>query len=266
MDSSDLKHFFDEDGRVTLWPAKPKKQMLVLQFLAGKLEWERQYTEQEINELLTQYHTFGDAALLRRELYMKHFLDRKADGSAYWKTGQLLPKEWETARLIIREALKKEIPELQKIYDECAYIGEMTGYNDERENPMLSEYNHETLPPDGKPELHRLQSILEKKKKQLVGYLISYHGFPDPQTFWIAVLAIRPSCQRQKYGQEVMNELSENVKKLSTFHRMGISVGVGNDPAINFWSACGFTKVIKVENHGTHSEQWIVKDDLEKTP
>ena len=92
MDSEDLQHFLDEEGRLTAWPAKPKKQILALQFLAEKLKWDRVYTEQEINELLTKFHTFGDAALLRRELYMKHFLDRKLDGSAYWKTARVLPK------------------------------------------------------------------------------------------------------------------------------------------------------------------------------
>jgi hypothetical protein len=88
MKPDDLHHFLDEEGRLTAWPAKRNKQMLALQFLAGKLEGNRMYTEKEINELLTQFHTFTDAALLRRELYMKHFLDRKPDGSAYWKTAQ----------------------------------------------------------------------------------------------------------------------------------------------------------------------------------
>ncbi len=259
MDSNDLRNFINNEGRLTAWPAKPKKQILVLQLLAEKLEFDRVYTEQEINDLLIKFHTFEDAALLRRELYMKHFLDRKPDGSAYWKTPRLLPKEWKTERLIIRDSLKEEIPELQKIYDECAYIGELTGYHDERENPILMEFNHETLPPDGKPELHRLQTILEKKTGELVGYFIPYHGYPDPETLWIAVLAIRPSFQRQKFGKEVVQELSLEAKKLGTFRRMGIAVGVGNDPAMKFWSGCGFTDVLKIEDHGTHSDQWIVK-------
>ena len=91
MESEDLQHFLDKEQRLIAWPAKPKKQMLALKYLAGKLEWDRQYTEQEINELLTKFHSFKDAALLRRELYMKHFLDRKSDGSAYWKTQRQIP-------------------------------------------------------------------------------------------------------------------------------------------------------------------------------
>src|SRR4051812_31210279 len=102
MDLNDLHHFFDQEGRLVSWPAKPKKQLLALQFLAEKLEWNRQYTELELNQLLTKYHTFTDAALLRRELYTKHFLDRKPDGSAYWRTPRLLPSIWKTERLTVR--------------------------------------------------------------------------------------------------------------------------------------------------------------------
>ncbi len=91
MDTHELRPFLDAEERLRSWPAKPKKQLLALQYLATKVEWDRQYTEQEISELLTRFHTFGDAALLRRELYMKHFLDRKPDGSAYWKTERLDP-------------------------------------------------------------------------------------------------------------------------------------------------------------------------------
>ena len=60
--------------------------MLVLQYLIGKFEWETQYTEQEVNNLLNNFHTFEDPALLRRELFMKRFINRHIDGSAYWRT------------------------------------------------------------------------------------------------------------------------------------------------------------------------------------
>ena len=238
---------------------KPKKQMLALQFLAGKLEWDRLYTEKEINELLTKFHTFEDAALLRRELYMKHFLDRKPDGSAYWKTERQLPEIWKSERLIVRNATEKDLPELRKVYDECAYIGELTGYHDDSPDPILAEFRRELLPPNGKKELHRLQTIFAAGTQDVVAYLISYHGFPNHETFWSASFAVRPDCQRQKFGQEVIGTLTKKVEELGGYSKMGIAVGVGNDPAIKFWSTCGFTEVIKTEDHGTHAAQWIVK-------
>ena len=57
---------------------------MALEFLAAKFEMGREYSEKEVNEILNQNHTFGDPALLRRELYMKKLLDRTPDGNRYW--------------------------------------------------------------------------------------------------------------------------------------------------------------------------------------
>lgn len=42
-------------------------------------------TERQINELLASRHSFRDPALLRRQLIDHGMLDRRTDGSAYWK-------------------------------------------------------------------------------------------------------------------------------------------------------------------------------------
>lgn len=259
MHTPDLHPFLDPEGRLTAWPAKPKKQLLALQFLAEKLEWDRLYSEREISDLLTTFHTFKDAALLRRELYTKHFLDRKTDGSAYWKTERQLPEIWKTERLMVRNAMEGDLAELRKVYDECAYIGELTGYHDDAPDPMLAEFRRELLPPNGKKELHRLQTIFASGTQDVIAYLISYHGFTDHETFWIAAFAVRPAFQRQKFGQEVIGSLTKQVEELGSYAKMGIAVGVGNDPAMKFWSGCGFTEIIKTEDHGTHKDEWRVK-------
>lgn len=259
MESNDLRNFLDEEGRLTAWPAKPKKQVLALRLLAKKLEWDRQYTEPEINELLNKFHTFGDAALLRRELYMKHFIDRKSDGSAYWKTGRLLPSSWSTQRLQVRDATEEDVTALQVVYDACAYIHEWIGDHDDRENPMLMEVRGETLPPNGRRELQRVQAVIEKASNKIIGYMIVYHGYPDPDTFWIALLGIDPKIHRTGIGREIIGELESQVRALGTYTHMGLGIGVGNDPAMKFWSSCGFTNVIRVQDHGTHKDEWRMK-------
>lgn len=81
-----LANYLDKDHiKVKSWPAKDSRQTLVLEFLADKFEMGRIYTEKEVNQILNDHHTFGDPALLRRELYIKKFLDRELDGSKYWK-------------------------------------------------------------------------------------------------------------------------------------------------------------------------------------
>ncbi len=80
----DLKNFLDEAGRLTKYPAKRPMKFLALEYLAGKFEKGKRYTEREVNDLLNRWHLFGDPATLRRELYDYRFLDRAQDGSAYW--------------------------------------------------------------------------------------------------------------------------------------------------------------------------------------
>lgn len=79
-----LSPFFDGKGRLTQYPAKRKKKNYALLFFASKFELERRYTENEVNDLLDEWHTFHDPATLRRELYNSRFLDRTADGREYW--------------------------------------------------------------------------------------------------------------------------------------------------------------------------------------
>jgi hypothetical protein len=79
-----LKGFLDAKGRLTAFPAKRKKKLYALAYLAAFVEPEKRYTERQINELLCLHTVFRDPATLRRELYDNHFLNREANGSAYW--------------------------------------------------------------------------------------------------------------------------------------------------------------------------------------
>lgn len=89
-----LKSFLDAEEKLIAFPAKRKKKLYALIYLSGKLEAEHEYTEREINEVLSNWHTFADPAMLRRELYNCRFLDRSKDGRVYRLAGrQPLPEE-----------------------------------------------------------------------------------------------------------------------------------------------------------------------------
>lgn len=78
-----LRNFLNPEGKLVSFPAKRKMKIYALLYLSEKFEAEREYTEQEINEVLLDFHTFADPATLRRELYEYHFLDRSRDGKVY---------------------------------------------------------------------------------------------------------------------------------------------------------------------------------------
>lgn len=90
----ELRNFLDDSGRLKQYPARRKLQIMSLCYLAQRFEPDRRYTEKEVNELLKQWHTFGDWCMLRRDLYDRRFLGRDADGSCYWlHTPQPTPAE-----------------------------------------------------------------------------------------------------------------------------------------------------------------------------
>ena len=88
QDWKEIINYLDEHDRVKTWLSKRnrKSQFLVLRYLASKFGINVFYTEKEVNNLLNQYHTFNDPAMLRRELFEAKLLNRKRDGSAYWLT------------------------------------------------------------------------------------------------------------------------------------------------------------------------------------
>lgn len=87
----ELRPFFDSEQRLTAMPTKYRKKLLVLWYLAQKLDSGRTYTEPEINDLLDAWALFDDPATLRRELYNKMLLNCTNDCKTYWKADVIPP-------------------------------------------------------------------------------------------------------------------------------------------------------------------------------
>ena len=83
-----LNGYLDGAGKFDRLPGKrqKKKQKLMLQYLAEKFQSGQNYSEKEVNEILNQYHNFGDPATLRRLMFGLGLLDRTIDGKSYWLT------------------------------------------------------------------------------------------------------------------------------------------------------------------------------------
>ncbi|HSH31104.1 MAG TPA: DUF2087 domain-containing protein [Candidatus Saccharimonadales bacterium] len=83
MEDPLVNRFLDDSGKVRQWPTKLAGKQLVLQYLSTKFDANRVYAEQEVNEVLKQWHTFSDWPLLRRELFNRGYFDRNLNGSEY---------------------------------------------------------------------------------------------------------------------------------------------------------------------------------------
>lgn len=80
---AELRNYLDNEGKLKVFPAKRKNKIIALEYLASKLDFGVVYSEIEIGEQLSLWHTFGDVATLRRELFDFGFIDRTKDGTSY---------------------------------------------------------------------------------------------------------------------------------------------------------------------------------------
>lgn len=76
--------FLDDAGKIKQIPVPNRTKVPVLQYLAGKFEPGRDYSEKEVNRIIDAWHTFNDYFTLRRLLVDYGLLGRIPDGTRYW--------------------------------------------------------------------------------------------------------------------------------------------------------------------------------------
>ena len=81
-----MNKLINKSEGIVRWPKKPKDKQFTIEWLSRKFKFEKQYSEKEVNTIIEAHHSFNDIALLRRELITRKLLERKNDGSIYWKT------------------------------------------------------------------------------------------------------------------------------------------------------------------------------------
>ena len=80
-----MDEYFDSQGRLSQYPSKRPMRIMALTKIANCFEWERKYTEKEVNEIIRQNISFTDVELIRREMFQNKLIGRMRDGSAYWR-------------------------------------------------------------------------------------------------------------------------------------------------------------------------------------
>lgn len=78
-----LKAHLNADGSIKQVPLQPAKLKPILDYLIQNFEFDRTYTEREVNIIIKQFNE--DTAGLRRDLVDAGLMDRESDGSKYWR-------------------------------------------------------------------------------------------------------------------------------------------------------------------------------------
>jgi hypothetical protein len=77
-----LRSYLLPNGRLKDIPAQQKKLLVILRHVVKAFQPGRRYSEREVNTTLEVYHP--DPARLRRELVSAGWMEREANGQAYW--------------------------------------------------------------------------------------------------------------------------------------------------------------------------------------
>ena len=81
-----LANFLDGERLIRL-PARWKKRMVILRWLVESFEWNRTYSQAELNRILARFHP--DTATIRREFVVYGLMDREK--SVYWRIDEESP-------------------------------------------------------------------------------------------------------------------------------------------------------------------------------
>lgn len=76
-----LANYF-KDGKLDVSPSKEKRKLIVLENIVSHFDFDKTYSEKEINEILKPIYT--DFAIIRRSLIDYGFMERNQDCTEYW--------------------------------------------------------------------------------------------------------------------------------------------------------------------------------------
>jgi len=82
-----LDGYLDDKGKLKSMPGKKQKKKLeaMLIYLATKFDFDNEYTEMQVNEIINAQTAFRDPATMRRLMWGSGLLKRTLDGTAYWR-------------------------------------------------------------------------------------------------------------------------------------------------------------------------------------
>ena len=118
------------------------------------------------------------------------------------------------------------------------------------------------LPPGGKKESYKMQSIkIKKQDKRLIGIISLYHGYSKDNNIYITSMCIKNDYKKKGFGQEVIEQLINELKMLG-YKEIRVNVSLKNWPALRFWINQGFNSVNGVHGDKIYSEKTFASLEL----
>lgn len=81
-----------------------------------------------------------------------------------------------------------------------------------------------------------------KSTEEIIGFVSLYHGYPEDDSLYLAMMCISGDFQNQGYGQEVMKHFLLEVDLLG-YSEVRVNVSLRNWAGLRFWNKSGFNYI-----------------------
>ena len=227
-----LAPFLDADGLLKQMPRKARSRNAALNMLADKFDHARPYTESDVNALLARHHTFGDHALLRRELFDRHDLTRTADGRIYHR---LLATH---GPIQLRPLSKQH--DTQTVADALSWVSDYVELETGHKPTPSDVDDFFDAPPKTRPQNQYTLAVLDAEGA-VKGLMAALAHYPDPHLWFIGYLAIDIRARGQGYGQAAVNWFAQHAASQGA-KALRLCVIEDNPKGRAFWEQQGFTQ------------------------
>ncbi|WP_314589819.1 GNAT family N-acetyltransferase [Paenibacillus terrigena] len=175
----------------------------------------------------------------------------------------IIQSTWESERLEIRDLNSQEIDEVQALYKTSSDIS-LWGSGEPEAGYIRHCFLEGDLPPNGTKKNYKIQTIKTNIENiDLIGLLSIYCGYPTENIAYISFLCIGNQFKSLGYGQEVINQLIEELRKLE-YKEIRINVSLKNWSALRFWIRLGFDKINGIYGDKEYKENTIANLELSR--
>lgn len=159
---------------------------------------------------------------------------------------KLIPDEWRTERLLIRDATIEEAPRLTAVVNACSYVSAWDPTFAPAPEPEVEALARRSIDSRGcAGDLFTMQSI--RAGGEIIGYFHLMYNRPEPRLIGISMFVIHPDHQHHGYGREVVEGMIEQVGLLGSYDAMVARVYLKNWPAMQHWVKMGFATIMRYE-------------------
>jgi ribosomal protein S18 acetylase RimI-like enzyme len=167
----------------------------------------------------------------------------------------MLPEQWQTERLQVRNALPGDVDRLQAVFNANNHVevwDPTFRYAPRDEIAELVDASVAGLSKRGKP--FQLQTF-GPDPQTLAGYYHMTFGVPRPEVIWFSMFVIHPDFQQHRYGPEVMADVHRHFAALPQMTTAWAEVWLKNWPALRFWTACGYNRIVEFDGDRVYSAE-----------